>query len=951
MLAALAIRFDVVAIGAMAGLGYALLASGLVLVYRATRVINLAHGQIGAFAAALLAVLVHRAGLPYPLALPLAVASGSLIALAAERGLVRPLLQRSRLAVLVGTIGVTQLLLVAQIQLPKVIDQRFPTPFEWTQAIGSLVLHGEHAALLVLGPVVLLALTVFMTRSRYGLAIRGVADNQEAAELAGVSAARVSTLVWILAGGLAAVSAILTLPLAGGGLGTATTVALGPGLLLRALAAGLVGRLTNLPRTVVAGLVIGVVEAVLFASYPNDQGLVDVVLFLAIVAMLLARRSTTADGAETLSFGEDPEPLPERVLHHPRVRAARRLVLGGSAVIALALPLVYSTSSQLYLLSRVPIFAIIGISIVMLTGWAGQLSLGQMAFVGVGAMGTAALGSRGVPYGAAMAYTTVAGLLLAALVGIPALRLRGLLLTVTTLGLAVAASSYLLTRDLFSSSDLDAAVVRPGKLGPVDFASYRNDYYLCLAGLLVVILLARRFRTTGIGRTVLAVEGNEQSAAAMTISPAVAKLTAFTLAGGIATFAGGLLAGVSRTFQVDLFAPDQSLQVLAMAVVGGVGSIAGAVLGAIYLVGVPNLLGDSTSVRLATSGIGLLVILRFEPGGIVGLLHRGRGWAVARFVEPASATVDAVVDATRVGAALTTYSVAEDPASMTDSPGPALSVRSLSVVIGGRTIVHEVDLEVGPGEVVGLIGANGAGKSTLMNAVGGFVTATGVVELHGEPIDDLSPSQRARRGLGRSFQSAQLYPRLTVRECVQVALESQRRSELVPSLLGLPPSIRSERWSLREADQLLDLLGLGPRAEQRAAELSTGTRRVVEFACLIALRPRVVLLDEPMAGIAQREAEAFGPLLLDVRRALGAAMVVIEHDLPLVTSISDRLYCLEAGAVIAEGTPDGVRNDPAVIASYLGTDERAIGRSGDSGGTTGPAPRRRSRPLVPGGSR
>lgn len=158
--------------------------------------------------------------------------------------------------------------------------------------------------------------------------------------------------------------------------------------------------------------------------------------------------------------------MPERVLHHPRVRAARRLVLGGSAVIALVLPLVYSTSSQLYLLSRVPIFAIIGISIVMLTGWAGQLSLGQMAFVGVGAMGTAALGSRGVPYGAAMAYTTVAGLLLAALVGIPALRLRGLLLTVTTLGLAVAASSYLLTRDLFSSSDLDAAVVRPGKLGP-----------------------------------------------------------------------------------------------------------------------------------------------------------------------------------------------------------------------------------------------------------------------------------------------------------------------------------------------------------------------------------------------------------------------------------------------------------------------------------------------------
>jgi ABC-type branched-subunit amino acid transport system ATPase component len=173
-----------------------------------------------------------------------------------------------------------------------------------------------------------------------------------------------------------------------------------------------------------------------------------------------------------------------------------------------------------------------------------------------------------------------------------------------------------------------------------------------------------------------------------------------------------------------------------------------------------------------------------------------------------------------------------------------------------------------------------------------------------------------------------LYPRLTVRECIQVALEVRRTSEVIPSLLALAPSVRTEAWNRRRADELIDLLGLGRYAEQPSGALSTGTRRIVEFGCLIAQRPKVVLLDEPTAGVAQRETEAFVPLLLEVRKALGASILIIEHDLPLVMAICDRLYCLESGAVIASGAPTDVRNDPRVVASYLGTDERAISRSG-----------------------
>jgi ABC-type branched-subunit amino acid transport system ATPase component/ABC-type branched-subunit amino acid transport system permease subunit len=934
MIATLAIRFDVVAIGAMTGLGYAILAAGLVLVYRATKVINLAHGQIGAFAAGLFVVLVHNERVPYAVALAVALATGAAVGLVVERGLVRPLLERSRLAILVATVGVTDLLIVAQAKLPSVIGSalRFPTPVNWTVTIGSLVLHGEHFALLIFGPAVLGLLIWFLVRSRYGLAIRGVADNREAAQLAGVSAARVSALVWGLAGALAAIAAILTEPLSGVSLGgSGLGAALGPSLLLRALAAGLAGGMTSLPATVGAGVAIGVVEAVLYASYPKSLGIVDVVLFVFILVVLLVRSRTAVEPADSLSFGEEPLPLGASAADHPVVRGARRACVVAAVVIVVVLPIAFSSASHLFLLSQIPIYGIIGVSIVMLTGWAGQLSLCQMAFVGIGAMGTAALASRGVPLGAAIAYTTCGGTVVAAAVGAPALRLKGLFLTVTTLGFAVAASSYLLNLKILQSSNLGVAEVTPGRVGPLDFGSFRVDYYVCVVSLLAVILIARRVRSTGVGRALIAVEGNEESAAAMTVSPAAAKLCSFALAGAIATFAGGLLAMVSRTFQVDLFSPDQSLQVLAMTVVGGVGSIAGAVAGALYLVGLPDLLGNSLTVQLATSGIGVLIILRFEPAGLVGIWQRIRN-RILRDLLLGGTSPDSATSATPDPGAPRLRWPGPPGSTIPQGAGlvPALSATGVTVAIGGRRIISGVDLEIREDEIVGLIGSNGAGKSTLMNAISGFVASTGSVELAGTPIDDLGPVDRARLGLGRSFQSATLYPRLTVTECVQVALGSRHRSEVIPSILALPPSIRTEQWSRWAAADLLDLLGLVERADQRIGSLSTGTRRVVEFACLLAIRPRVILLDEPMAGIAQRESEAFADLLRAVRLELGAAMLVIEHDMPLVMQISDRIYCLEAGVVIAEGPPAAVRDDPKVIASYLGTDERAVARSGAS---------------------
>jgi ABC-type branched-subunit amino acid transport system ATPase component len=258
-----------------------------------------------------------------------------------------------------------------------------------------------------------------------------------------------------------------------------------------------------------------------------------------------------------------------------------------------------------------------------------------------------------------------------------------------------------------------------------------------------------------------------------------------------------------------------------------------------------------------------------------------------------------------------------------------LDVREVTVLFGGRVAVDDVSIHAGAGEVVGLIGSNGAGKSTLLNVVSGFVRPRrGIVRVAGVDVTHELPHERARRGVGRVFQDARLFGDLTVRETVMVALEAHERAELVPSLLALPPSVRLERRRRGEAEAYVDLLGLGRYADTCVAELSTGTRRILELTCLLAQQPRLVLLDEPTAGVAQRETEQLGPLLLRVRDELGATIVLIEHDMPLVLSVSDRLYCLAAGSCIAEGPPTSVRENPAVVAAYLGTDERAIARSG-----------------------
>jgi branched-chain amino acid transport system ATP-binding protein len=259
-----------------------------------------------------------------------------------------------------------------------------------------------------------------------------------------------------------------------------------------------------------------------------------------------------------------------------------------------------------------------------------------------------------------------------------------------------------------------------------------------------------------------------------------------------------------------------------------------------------------------------------------------------------------------------------------------LSASDLTKSFRGITATNGVTFELHEREILGVIGPNGAGKTTLFDLISGFLVPDGGrIEFLGRDITDVRPDIRSRRGLARSFQDARLFNALTVHQTIMVALDRDLRvKSSVASALHLPNVTRAERAVAERADELVDMMGLDAFRDKFVSELSTGSRRIVDLACQIALDPKVILFDEPSSGIAQRETEALGPLLLRIRELTGASLLVIEHDMPLITSVSDRIVALDLGQVVTSGDAQAVLNHPHVVASYLGSTREVIERSG-----------------------
>jgi len=414
MVFGLQISSEIVVIGALTGLTYAILGAGLVLLYRATRVINFAHVEVGALGGALFAKVTIDYHWNFFVAFAAMLVFGGAVGAVVELTVIRRLFRAPRLILLVATIGVAQLLFYAQAILPGVKHiEPYPTGIHRSMHIGSFILNGGHFMVIAFVPAVIVGLGIFLNRTPYGIAIRASAENADAARLAGISVKRVSTLVWVLGGVLATATAIMIAPLNGTLVGLPTP-ALGPGLLMRALAAGLLGSMVSLPLTLVGGVAIGIIEAIALRN-STGPGWAHFIVFLIVLALVLwrGRNVVGADEGGNWSLTPKPKPVPEALREVRWVRRLTPIATGVAIAIGVALPFLFPGASNLFLLTRMLAFAMIGISVTVLTGWAGQLSLGQFAFVGLGAFTTVALHNRGMPFAIAVVYATVAGVVAA----------------------------------------------------------------------------------------------------------------------------------------------------------------------------------------------------------------------------------------------------------------------------------------------------------------------------------------------------------------------------------------------------------------------------------------------------------------------------------------------------------------------------------------------------------
>jgi ABC-type branched-subunit amino acid transport system ATPase component/ABC-type branched-subunit amino acid transport system permease subunit len=1248
--------FGVLLQGLTLGALSSLVAMGLVLIYRSLRVVNFAQAALGGLAAALTLLLINDAHWNYFPAVLVGIAAAVFTGFLVDLLISWRFATAPRLIVTVVTIGIAQILGFLTVEMPNwfgniSLSQTFNFPVKWHTEVNSIKVDQNWLVALIVVPIALGALYWFFVRTDTGVAIRGAADSSDRAQLLGIPVRNLTRITWMVAAGLSGVGAVLSTPITGVNLGS---FSIGEAMLVP-LAAFVLAGMESLPMAVFWSLVIGVIQWT--ATY-NYGGFVyaEVALLILILVGLLFKRATeervAGTGMGSFVAVREVAPLPQAIARLREIRIGRVVLMGVIVLVAAILPLLFSATTVddgIYVL----IYSTVAVSMVILSGWAGQISLGQFALVGVGACVTGALVvDSNIPFLWALLLAGVCGALVAVVLGIPALRLEGLSLAVITLAFAVAASDYFLSSEFFHwTPNVPSSIVGQR----FNLGSINTLYEFCLILALVAAVLAHNLRNSRTGRSILSVRDNARAAAAYGVSPLRSKLLAFGLAGFIAASAGAFYVEQQHGVPANSFTPDLSINVFIMVVIGGLGSITGGVIGAVYLevvgtvlnsswqllatgagvlvvliiipegfggvvfnvrdriaamvarrngltptgepieaqaaaavapVGAGNPLAHTAALRLealeslevqgegvvaraeagppggraavvavadidaaygntqvlfdvgmgvaqreivallGTNGAGKTTVLRTVSGlmrpkqGRVGFLGRditsmspvervqaglvtvlgGRSvfpsltvaenlrlasWTARRhhkdpnFAQAATERVFALfpvlrarqhqragllsggeqqmlalgqsllcrpklllIDELSLGLAPTvvadlleviralaasgvtvmvveqsvnvataisnraifmergrvrfsgpTPDLSQQPqllrsvflraaerakqrktvsvqSGVVDGPSsddvlaalsggsstalpaappgyapdvPALAARvpapsataafgvyGVTKGYGGVAALVDVTLSVSPGEILGIIGSNGAGKTTLFDVCSGFVKPdSGSVRLYGEDVTGLSPARRAVRGLGRVFQDARVWPSMTVHEAIATALEQFNEvRDPVVSALSTNAVVRSEAKIAVRCEEIMIELGLERFRDHFVSDLSTGTRRIVELACAVASEPSVLLLDEPTSGIAQRESEALGELLLGLREQTGAAFVVIEHDVPLVSSIADRMICMHLGEIIAQGDTTDVLTNPAVVAAYLGADAAAAARSG-----------------------
>ena len=893
------IRFALLGLGL--GALYALAAQGLVVVYRGSGVLNFAQGGIGTIGAFVWWELQYENEQSFALSMTVGVVVAALLGTLTQLLVMRPLRHATPMARLVATLGVL-------IVLQSIAVLRWGTN---TQVLISelpvdrVVFHGDIAVgkdrLLLFGiAVVLSALLWAIYRfTSFGIGTSAVAENQRAAAALGWSPDLIATVNWTVGGALAGVSAILIAPIVQLQVSTMTF------LMLAAMSAALVAGFRSFPIALAAGMLIGMLQTVL-QRYVDTPGVPSALPFAVIVLVLVAR------GRALPVRGSFLERLP--AVGSGRIRPIPAAVAFAAVVILVnTTPVVWVDAITVTLAS-----AVVLLSVVVLTGYTGQLSLAQFALAGTGAYVAGRLVDT-MEWGFLPA--AVVGVLATVPVGValalPAVRTRGITLAVVTLGLGSALELMLFNNGDLTGGYAGTNVGTPSIFGiDVGSAAHPGRYaLLCLVAFTLAGLVVANLRRSRTGRRLLAVRTNERAAASLGVRVVNSKLYAFGLSSGLAALGGILIAFRSDSIVFTTFASFQSITYVGFAFIGGIGYVLGPVLGATLVPGSVGtaftdevLSGISQYVPLIGGLALLLIVLGYQDGLAHGQAQQIRA-VTNRFRNDRG---DHVTRSHHLP------DVDEIPNIEPVVP-TVLEVRDLEVRYGAVVAVDHVDLTLSPGKIVGLIGPNGAGKTSVIDAVTGFTrVSSGSVTLGGHDVTRKSAATRARLGMSRSFQSLDLFEDLSVLDNLRTASDTRHWATPLADLFWprTPPLSA-------EAVAAVDAFGLADCLDTLVKDLPYGQRRLLSIARAVAARPSVLLLDEPAAGLGEQESTELAALVRTLPDRWGIAVLLVEHDMNVVMSVCDELVVLNFGAPIATGTPAEVRADPHVIGAYLGTEPPA----------------------------